>query len=598
MKPDHAQPRPLSQAQPPVCVLKFGSSVLETDADYQAAAQEVFRHVRRGEKVIAVVSALAGQTDALLAQGERVGGHGAEPHPGFLARLARVGELQSAALMGLALARVGLRTRVMDPDEMGLMAEGEPLDSNLASVDRDALHSALSLNEVLVVPGFTAQHAKHGVVTLGRGGTDLTAVFFAAEAGAARVRLIKDVDGVYAEDPAKNPDAERYAELDYDKAAEASKGLIQPKAIWAARDAGVVIEIAAMGAAEATRICSAPARKAPARPQLPLRVALLGCGAVGAGVLAHLKARPELFELNPVLVRRPETRKGQAGVVFTADLDRVLAHQPDLVIEAMGGADYPATIMKGVLASGASVVTANKAALARHYDALHAAAREGGSRLAYSASVGGGTPILEALERLVRAGGVRRIEGVMNGTANFLLDRLAEGADFKEAVKRAQELGFAEADPAADVDGHDAADKLSLLIREAFAIALDPADIPKDSLADVSADKVQSARKEGLAYKQIGLCELLPDGSLKAEVRVRPVPLNHPLAGARNEENRFVITGSDHAVHALFGKGAGRWPTAAAVFADVMDIQRRLSEPEAQSKARKGEPDRPLRLRA
>ncbi|MFN3835078.1 MAG: homoserine dehydrogenase [Glycocaulis sp.] len=593
MKPD-----PLSHAPAPVCVLKFGSSVLETDRDYQAAAQEVFRHVRRGEKVIAVVSALAGETDALLAQGERVGGNGAEPEAAFLARLARVGELQSAALMGLALARIGLRTRVLDPDEMGLRAEGEPLDANLVVVDGDALHAALSCHEVLVVPGFTAQHATHGVVTLGRGGTDLTAVFFAASAGAARVRLIKDVDGVYADDPAKNPDAERYAELSYEAAAEASKGLIQPKAIWAARDANVVIEIAAMGAADATRISAAPARMAPARPQRPLRVALLGCGAVGAGVLAHLKSRPALFELNPVLVRRPEARAHEEGVAFTADLERALAHKPDLVIEALGGADYPATVMEAVLASGASVVTANKAALARHYDALHAAARQGGGRLAYSASVGGGTPILEVLDRLVRAGGIRRIEGVMNGTANFLLGRLAEGVAFDAAVKRAQELGFAEADPAADVDGHDAADKLALLVREAFAIALDPDDIAKDSLANVSAEAVARARSEGLAYKQIGLCELLPDGSLKAEVRVRAVPLNHPLAGARNEENRFVVTASDHAVHAIFGKGAGRWPTAAAVFADVMDIQRRLSEPLGSVEARKGQPDRPLRLRA
>ncbi len=593
MKPDA-----LAHAQPPVCVLKFGSSVLADEADYSAAAQEVFRHVRRGEKVIAVVSALAGETDALLAQGERVGGEGADPHPAFLARLARVGELQSAALMGLALARVGLRTRVLDPDEMGLMAEGDPLDANLVSVDADGLNAALVSHEVLVVPGFTAQHAKHGVVTLGRGGTDLTTVFFAARVGAARVRLIKDVDGVYAEDPAKNPDAERYAELSYEKAEEASKGLIQPKAIWAARDAGVVIEIAALGAAEATRICSAPARKAKASLQRPLRVALLGCGAVGAGVLAHLKSRPELFELNPVLVRKPEARKREEGVVFTSDLERALAHKPDLVIEAMGGADYPAAIMEGVLASGASVVTANKAALARHYDALHAAARASGGRLAYSASVGGGTPVLEVLERLVRAGGVRRIEGVMNGTANFLLGRLAEGMAFDLAVSRAQQLGFAEADPAADVDGHDAADKLSLLIREAFAIAIDPADIAKDSLRAVDAGQVAAARSEGMAFKQIGLCELLPDGSLKAEVRVRAVPLNHPLAGARNEENRFVITGSDHAVHAIFGKGAGRWPTSAAMFADVMDIQRSLSQPEVSAQVLKGAPERPLRLRA
>ncbi|MGP1274516.1 MAG: homoserine dehydrogenase [Caulobacterales bacterium] len=588
----------LQSVRAPLCVLKFGSSVLKCEADYDAAAQEVFRHVRRGEKVIAVVSALAGETDSLLAQGEQVGGAGATPHAAMLARLARVGELRSAALMGLALARIGVRSAVLDPHEIGLRAEGDPLDANLSGLDSEAVAAALTQHEALAVPGFTAEHASYGAVTLGRGGTDLTAVFFAAQCGAARVRLIKDVDGVYAEDPAENPDAERYAELDYDAAAKASSGLIQPKAIAAAKAAGVVIEIAAMGAAEATRICSAPARKAPVSPARPLRVALLGCGAVGAGVLAHLRSRPDLFEMNPVLVRKPEARGQMHGVSFTDRIERALSHQPDLVVELLGGADYPAEIMQGALAGGAHVVTANKAALARHYDALHGAARQSGARLAYSAAVGGGTPILETLERLSRTGGPVRIEGVMNGTANFLLDRLAAGDAFDDAVKEAQRLGFAEADPAADVDGHDAADKLSLLIREAFARAVDPADIPKDSLAAVSPDEVKSARAAGQVYKQIGVCELKPDGSLKAEVRVRPVPSHHPLAGARNEENRFILTGRDNSVQALFGKGAGRWPTAAAVFADIMDIQRGLSEPAGVKHAASARSGAPALLRA
>lgn len=593
MKPDIP-----AYSRAPLCVLKFGSSVLACEADFDAAAQEVFRHVRRGEKVIAVVSALAGETDSLLAQGEQVGGSGTTPHAAMLARLARVGELRSAALMGLALARAGVRTAVLDPHEIGLEAEGDPLDANLCGLDSDAVADALANHEVLAVPGFTAVHPRHGAVTLGRGGTDLTAVFFAARCGASRVRLIKDVDGVYAEDPAENPDAERYAELDYDAAAKASSGLIQPKAIAAAKAAGVVIEIAAMGAGDATRICSAPARKAAARRSRRLRVALLGCGAVGAGVLAHLRARPDLFELNPVLVRCPQARTEPKGAVFTDRLDAALSGQPDLMIELLGGADYPARLMEDALARGVHVVTANKAALARHYDALHAAARAGHAKLAYSAAVGGGTPILETLERVCRSGGLLRIEGVMNGTANFLLDRLAVGEAFDDAVRDAQRLGFAEADPAADVDGHDAADKLSLLIREAFGLAVNPRDIPKDSLANVDPHAVRAARQDGLVFKQIGSCELLADGRVKAGVRVGTVPVHHPLAGARNEENRFVLTGRDHAVQLLFGKGAGRWPTAAAVFADIMDIQRGLSEPAGATYALPDRPGAPALMRA
>lgn len=559
-----------------LCVLKFGSSVLGREEDYPAVALEIYRHVRDGEKVVAVVSALAGETDALLAQAERVGGGAPAP---LVARLARVGELQSAALTALALSRVGVRAATLDPDEMGLVAEGEALDSNLVGLDAAAVLAKLEAHDVVVVPGFTAGHAEHGVVTLGRGGTDLSAVFFAARLGAHRVRLIKDVDGVYVEDPAKNPLAERYSQLSYAEAGEASAGLIQPKAIAAAEAEDVLIEVASLGAGEATTIAHLPAKKArPARPER-LRVALLGCGAVGAGVLAYLKAQPELFEVNPVLVRRPELH-GRAG--FTDRLSEALAGEPDLVVELIGGADYPADIMRSALRSGAQVVSANKAAVAKHYDSLHACAEVGGGALRYSGAVGGGAPVLEALARL--SGSVVAVEGVANGTCNFLLSRLGEGWSFLDAVAKAQELGFAEADPAADVDGHDAADKLSILIREAFGVSLLPERIAKDSLRDVTPQAARAALERGEVLKQVGRCRLLPDGGIEAEVRIVALPAAHPLAGARNEENCFLVR--DHAgnVYEIHGKGAGRWPTATAVFADIMDAQRALlgREPAAE----------------
>src|SRR6185437_14165272 len=129
--------------------------------------------------------------------------------------LARVGELHSAALLALALSQVGLRSCPLDPHEMGLVAQGSALDSNLVDLNAAAVWEKIHANDVVVVPGFIADHAEHGVVTLGRGGTDLSAVFFAAKLDAHRVRLIKDVDGVYAEDPAKNPDAERFSQMSY-----------------------------------------------------------------------------------------------------------------------------------------------------------------------------------------------------------------------------------------------------------------------------------------------------------------------------------------------------------------------------------------------
>ncbi|WP_051504006.1 homoserine dehydrogenase [Sphingomonas jaspsi] len=548
-------------------VLKFGSSVLDREDDYLNVALEVYRHVREGEKVVAVVSALAGQTDALLDQAGRVGGDAASES--LVARLVRVGELQSAALLALALGKVGVRAVTLDPHEIGLVAQGSPLDSDLFALDASAVLDKFRSCDVAVVPGFIADHAAHGVVTLGRGGTDLTAVFLAAKLGADRVRLIKDVDGVYADDPASNPDAQRYSELTYAEAEEASKGLIQVKAIHEAAADDVLIEVAALGSSEATRIGNFAARKAEAARNQRLRVALLGCGAVGAGVLAYFKSRPDLFDVGPVLVRQPDQHDEEAQ--FTDDLSQALAVRPDLLVEAVGGADFPADAMRQALLHGAQVVTANKAAVAKHWDSLHACAVRGGGALRFSAAVGGGAPVIESVRRL--GGSVVAVEGVMNGTCNYLLSKLGEGWNFDDALAEAQALGFAEADPSTDVDGHDAADKLAILAREAFGVALSPERLPKQSLRDLPPAAARDALGRGEVLKQVGRCRLLPDGSIEADVRIVSLPADHPLAGARDEENRFLVTDSDGKVHQVFGKGAGRWPTATAVFADVIDAQ-------------------------
>jgi homoserine dehydrogenase len=551
-----------------LCVLKFGSSVLETEGDYAAVANECYRHVREGEKVVAVVSALAGETDALLNQGMRVGGE----QPLLLARVARTGELHSAALLALALGQIGVRATTLDPHEMGLVAQGDPLDSTLTGLDADAVLARLADHDVLVVPGFTAGHSDHGVVTLGRGGTDLTAVFFAARLDAHRVRLIKDVDGVYDQDPARNPLAERFAQLSYADAARVSAGLIQEKAIRAAETHGVLIEVAAMGSAEETTIADLPLVKSLPLQRAKLRVALLGCGTVGAGVMTYLLKRPDLFLLNKVLVRSPDRRDNPS--LYTDSLAEAMAGEVDIVVETMGGAHEYADALCDALRSGIHVVTANKAVVAAHYDALHANAAKGNSKLLYSGAVGGGAPVLEAVARLAQDPGIVALEGVVNGTVNFLLARLANGWSFEKALTKAQELGFAEADPTSDVEGHDAAYKLSLLVRDAMGVAVSAEDIPKDSLGTVTAESILAALARGQVLKQVSRARLLADGKVETSVRIESLPASHPLAKVTNTENSVLITAADGRVHEVHGHGAGRWPTAASVMADIMDLQR------------------------
>ncbi|RST29532.1 homoserine dehydrogenase [Sphingomonas ginkgonis] len=319
-----------------------------------------------------------------------------------------------------------------------------------------------------------------------------------------------------------------------------------------------------------------------------LRVALLGCGAVGGGVLELLRARPDQFELAPVLVRNLAASRGPG--LFTATVEEALAPRPDILIELMGGADGPADLMRSALLDGIQVVTANKAAVARHWDSLHACASRGGGELRYSAAVGGGVPIIETVRRCRN---LAKIEGVMNGTCNFILGLMGKGRGFDSALAKAQAMGFAEADPSGDVDGHDAADKLAILIREAFGIALAPDRIARQSLREITPATIAAAAARGEVLKQVASCRHYGNGSLDASVQIVALPAEHPLAAPQREENCFLLTDGAGTVTRVFGKGAGRWPTALAVFADVMDAQRALlgrAEPRAATD--------PLRLTA
>jgi len=564
-----------------LCVLKFGSSVLQKPDDYVRAAHEIYRHTRAGEKVVAVVSALEGETDALFAVGGDVG-QGASD--GLMARLVRCGELKSAALMGLALERTGIPSAVLDPHEMGLMADGEPLDANLTGLDSERVLAHFESADVIVAPGFFGEGVA-GPVTLGRGGTDLTAVEFAHWLDADRVRLIKDVDGVYTDDPARVADAERLDQLDYDEAVRVSRGLVQEKAIFRARDNQVVIEVAALGRPYATRIAGRVQQRPGPVPALrKLKVAVLGHGAVGAGVCSHLLAHPGRFELAPVLVRDPAKHAAACDrpLEFTDDPAVALAGTPDIVVETLGGTDTARALSQTVLRDGSHLVTANKAVVALDIERLNDLARQQGRHLRYSAAIGGGVPILELVDLLGRNGEILAVEGVMNGTCNFIFDQLKQGTRLADAVSEAQRLGFAEADPSTDLDGHDAADKLVLLAHHAFGVTLHPSQIEKESLNDLDGNRIRAVNEKGMVFKQIARCEATPDGRVEARVEIVALEPDHPLAGLVNEGNGFLVKLPQKTV-SLRGKGAGRWPTAEAVFADIMDIQRSYLTGEAEA---------------
>ncbi|PYQ57918.1 MAG: hypothetical protein DMF53_21470, partial [Acidobacteria bacterium] len=257
----------------------------------------------------------------------------------------------------------------------------------------------------------------------------------------------------------------------------------------------------------------------------PLRVALLGCGTVGGGVLARLLAFPELFQVTGVAVRDlgrariPSVPRG----LLTDDPAALVEGEADMVVELLGGCEPARSLIARALDRGCHVVTANKALLAEEVDALAERASRRGVSLRFSAAVGGALPALETVRRAAASGRVRGIAGVLNGTCNFVLDRCAAGASFANAVSLARIAGYAEADPTLDLDGSDAAQKLALLIREAFGEAVPWESIPRRGIAELDERVLAAAARKGKTVRLIASCERAETG-LRAGVQPFELP--------------------------------------------------------------------------
>lgn len=295
-----------------------------------------------------------------------------------------------------------------------------------------------------------------------------------------------------------------------------------------------------------------------------MRAVLLGCGTVGSALTARL---PQGVALEAVAVRRwRETGPGPVRVLDS--LDAALDLAPELVIDALPGSTEAEHALERAVAAGAHIVSANKAVIARRPD-LERTARAKGRLFLYSAAVGGGVPVLETVSALIARGReITTVKGVFNGTSNFVLDRLARGESLDSAVRAAQEAGFAEADPSADLDGDDAAAKLVLTARTAWGVELDPAAIARQSIRDLAPGFVAKAAREGLRVRQIGRLAR-SGGGTHAAVRLETVSPDSAFYRVEREGNGVVIALKDAPGVILTGKGAGGAPTAASMAGDI-----------------------------
>jgi homoserine dehydrogenase len=543
-----------------VVVLKFGSSVLRSIADAPRAASEVYRHVRAGRRVVAVVSALAGETDRRLAEARALGlAHDNDLLPAHVL----LGEEEAAALLALACDRIGLDVMPLGVRELGLAAVGPAEHARPMGIEGGRLEAAVQQHEVVIAPGFGAVRPCGRLALLGRGGTDLTAVVIAAELGLDHVRLLKDVDGLFDRDPnAGDPAAHRFEACDWATARRLGGKLIQLDALDLAEARGLEVVVAAPGSSGGTRIGAQLAPPvAPAYPR-PVRVAVAGCGVVGGGLVGRLSADPR-YELVGVLVRDPARPRDVEvdPALLTTDADALLARGPEVVLEALSDGTAGHALIRKALQAGLAVASANKQAISVDPAGLAALAAQHGGRLAYSAAVGGGSPMIETLRKARAAGEVVGFEAVLNGTVNFMLDRLGQGAAFEVALAEARAAGFAEEDPSADLEGHDSAAKVRLLAHEAFGRL--PEALPLDAL-EAAAPPVAAG------VRQVGACRL-EEGALVASVRLAPV--EDPLfLGLHGERNALRVFGADGRVWTCRGRGAGRHATCESVLADLRDL--------------------------
>jgi len=323
-------------------------------------------------------------------------------------------------------------------------------------------------------------------------------------------------------------------------------------------------------------------------PGAPLRVALLGCGVVGSSVAtmlvthaADLTARVGTpLELVGIAVRRLGKDRSAIPVdvsLFTTDAAELVT-RADIVIEVIGGIEPARELILSAMAHGASVVTANKALLAEDGPTLYAAADAADVDLYYEAAVAGAIPILRPIRESLAGDDVHRVLGIVNGTTNFVLDKMdTTGAGFAETVEQAQALGYAEADPTADVEGFDAAAKAAILASLAFHTRVSSADVHREGITEVSAGDIAAARAMDHVVKLLAICERVstPDGDA-VSVRVHPamIPRSHPLASVRDAFNAVFVEASAAGQLMFYGRGAGGDPTASAVLGDVVAVAR------------------------
>ncbi len=551
------------QESSPLIVVKLGGSVLRSVHDLPRAAGELYRLVRAGRRVIAVVSAFEGETDRLFELARQAGG----TETNGIADLVSLGEEKSAAALRIACGRIGLDAMIVRPEELCIHTSGERLQADPEFIHLPALVRLSTAHEILIMPGFVGLDDQGRRTLLGRGGSDFSAIFIAGETGAA-LRLCKDVDGVFDHDPAAEPpNLKRYRRIGWQECLAVARPLLQPRAVAYACGKRLRIEVAALGSANPTIVDAETESPEPVVERPPLRIGLAGFGTVGQALQARLEEESG-FEIAAILVRDLEKiRRTMPAVPLLDDRSAFFERGFDILVDATGGSEVGKALTMRQLAGAHHVVSANKAVIAANLRALRGLQAWGG-RLRYSATVGGSAPMLELARRARSRGPVNEAVGVLNGTVNFLLDEMSRGLSFDEALAMARKAGFAESDPAADLSGADAAAKLGILAAEIWGEAGLDLPIEVQPLDEALCGIITASGERWLQVSRLTLKHGRPAGAI-CFVPAAEVPDFPPLPG---EWNYLILRSDSGQALKASGRGAGGAPTAEAIVADLIDI--------------------------
>ena len=333
---------------------------------------------------------------------------------------------------------------------------------------------------------------------------------------------------------------------------------------------------------------------------MAFKVGLLGLGTVGTGTVEILRdpaqRHPLLQELviHKVGVRSLDKARSLnlSADLLTTDLEAIVTDpEIDIIVEVIGGLEPARSLILKAIAHKKHVVTANKAAIARFGDEIFTAASEAGVYVLLEAAVGGGIPVIEPLKQSLCANRINTIIGIVNGTTNYILTRMqTEGGDFGEILADAQQLGYAEADPTADVDGLDAADKIAILASLAFSGRIKLSEVYCEGIRQIGAADIAYAEKLGFVIKLLAIAKRESDEQLQVRVHPTLVPKTHPLASVNDVYNAILIEGDPIGQVMFFGRGAGAGPTASAVVSDILNIAAILKVGRAQVTQADGTP--------